>query len=82
MEQKRGAPLGAGRRAAQATAAVVEKATKVASDLAGVIEGIRAKGISSATGIARELNELGITTVRGNLWQAVQVQRLLARLAA
>jgi DNA invertase Pin-like site-specific DNA recombinase len=67
---------------AKATAAVVFRATRTAQDLAGVIDAIKTKGISSATGIARELNEQGITTARGGQWQAVQVQRVLARLAA
>jgi DNA invertase Pin-like site-specific DNA recombinase len=63
-----------------ATAAAVFKATRAAQDLAGVIDAIKANGVSSATGIARELNRQGITTPRGGAWQAVQVQRVLARL--
>jgi DNA invertase Pin-like site-specific DNA recombinase len=47
-----------------------------AKDLAPVIEAIRAEGITSATGIAKALNERGIPTARGGKWQAVQVQRL------
>ena len=47
-----------------------------AKDLAPVIEAIRAEGITSATGIAKALNERGIPTSRGGKWQAVQVQRL------
>ena len=52
------------------------KAAALARDLAPVIEAIRAEGITSATGIAKALNERGIPTVRGGKWQAVQVQRL------
>jgi DNA invertase Pin-like site-specific DNA recombinase len=52
------------------------KAAARAKDLAPVIEAIRADGITSATGIAKALNERGIPTARGGKWQAVQVQRL------
>lgn len=52
------------------------KAAAQAKDLAPVIETIRAEGITSATGIAKALNERGIPTARGGRWQAVQVQRL------
>ncbi len=53
---------------------------KSPKDLAPVIEAIRAEGITSATGIAKALNERSIPTARGGKWQAVQVQRLeLAR---
>src|SRR5229473_2711073 len=41
-----------------------------------VIEAIRTEGITSATGIARALNDRGVPTTRGGKWQAVQVQRL------
>jgi DNA invertase Pin-like site-specific DNA recombinase len=36
-------------------------------------------GISSASGIAKALNERGVPAPRGGKWQAVQVQRVLAR---
>jgi DNA invertase Pin-like site-specific DNA recombinase len=52
------------------------RAAARAKDLAPVIEAIRAEGITSATGIAKALNERGIPTARGGKWQAVQVQRL------
>jgi hypothetical protein len=52
------------------------KAAARAKDLAPVIEAIRAEGITSATGIAKALNDRGIPTARGTKWQAVQVQRL------
>jgi hypothetical protein len=42
-----------------------------------VVEAIQAEGITTATGIAKALNERGIPTTRGGRWQAVQVQRLL-----
>src|SRR6266567_3392775 len=52
------------------------RAAARATDLAPVIEAIRAEGTTSATGIAKALNERGIPTARGAKWQAVQVQRL------
>src|SRR5260370_39982904 len=47
-----------------------------AKDLAPVIDAIRAEGITSATGIAKALNERGIPTSPGGKRQAGQVQRL------
>ena len=52
-------------------------ARRRSSDLAPVIEDIRAMGISSARGMAAELNARGIPTARGGLWSAIQVQRVL-----
>ncbi len=52
------------------------RAAARAKDLAPVIEAIRAEGVTSATGVAKALNERGIPTARGGKWQAVQVQRL------
>src|SRR6266849_1141171 len=52
------------------------RAAARAKDLAPVIEGIRAEGITSDTGIAKALNKRGIPTARGGKWQAGQVQRL------
>jgi DNA invertase Pin-like site-specific DNA recombinase len=52
------------------------KAAARAKDLAPVIEAIRAEGITSATGIAKALNERGIPSARRGKWQAVQVLRL------
>jgi hypothetical protein len=48
-------------------------------DLLPVINAIRAEGITSATGIARALNQRGIPTTRGARWHAVQVQRVLRK---
>ena len=42
-----------------------------------VIEGIRAQGVASLSGVARALNEQGIRTRRGGAWSAVQVQRVM-----
>ena len=47
------------------------------ADLLPVINALRGQGITSATGLAKALNDRGIPTTRGGRWQAVQVQRLL-----
>ncbi|MCZ8105626.1 MAG: recombinase family protein [Burkholderiales bacterium] len=66
--------------AAHGRAALAEKAQKAAANYGHLIDTIQAKGITSASGIARELNAMGIETPRGGKWQAVSVQRLMARL--
>lgn len=65
--------------AAKGTAAVTAKAEERAADILPEVEAIRAKGITSARGIARELNAAGIPSPRGGQWQTTSVQRLLAR---
>ena len=62
------------RKAAEARQA---KAASRTADLLPIVEAIRAEGITSATGIAKAMNERGIPTARGGRWQAVQVQRML-----
>ena len=57
-----------------------DKAAQRAADLAPIIESIQAGGTTSASGIASALNEKGIPTASGSRWQAVQVQRVLAKL--
>ncbi|MCB1484249.1 MAG: recombinase family protein [Hyphomicrobiaceae bacterium] len=50
-----------------------------AADLVDTLEAIRAEGVTTARGIAKALTDRGIPTARGgSVWQAVQVQRLLA----
>ncbi|KMO41168.1 resolvase [Methylobacterium tarhaniae] len=52
-----------------------------AEDLGETIKAIQAEGITSLSGVARVLNERGIPTLSGKgRWQAVSVQRVLARL--
>jgi DNA invertase Pin-like site-specific DNA recombinase len=70
---------GAGQQAA--VKAVRSRAQAFAEDTMESIEGIQQQGITSASGIARALNDQGILTPRGGQWQAVQVQRLVARVA-
>ncbi len=74
----RGRVLG-GRRD-EAAKALAAKADERAAELRDTVVAIRAQGIASAAGLAKELNRCGIPTPRGGVWQAVQVQRLVARL--
>ncbi len=62
--------------------AVQKRVADKAADYAPVIRELQAAGPMSLRAIAAVLNERGIPTPRGQgIWQAVQVQRLLARLA-
>jgi hypothetical protein len=74
-----GLPGGGQKAAAEAVRA---KARAAAGDLLPEIEKLQAAGITSATGIAKALNEIPIPAPRGGAWQATQVQRLLARVLA
>ncbi|EPY01625.1 recombinase family protein [Magnetospirillum fulvum] len=64
--------------AERSAASRAAEASKRASALSPIIDAIRAEGVTSASGIARALNDRGIPTSRGGKWQAVQVQRFLA----
>jgi DNA invertase Pin-like site-specific DNA recombinase len=64
---------------AKAAAARTAKAVQDATGVLPAIEAIQRQGITSASGIARALNEQGITTPRGGQWQAVQVLRIVER---
>jgi len=67
---------------AAANAAVRAKADARSADLAPVIAGLQAEGITSASAIAKALTERGIPTARGAVvWSAVQVQRAMSRVA-
>jgi hypothetical protein len=57
------------------------RANERAAKLAPIVKDIQAAGVMSLRGIARALNERGISPPRGHGWQAMQVRRLLARLA-
>jgi hypothetical protein len=85
--KKRGTKLG-GYRGARLTAkarksgnaAVARKAAITAADLAPTILELQERGYSSLRAIARQLNEAGIPTSRGDgKWSAVQVGRVMAR---
>jgi DNA invertase Pin-like site-specific DNA recombinase len=71
---------GAGQQAA--VDAVKKRADDFATDTFEAIEAIRGQGITSASGIARVLNEQGIAAPRGGRWQTLQVQRVIARATA
>lgn len=61
--------------------ALSERTTKHAADIGPTIRKLQADGATSLRAIADGLNEAGIPTALGNgKWQAVQVQRVLARL--
>jgi DNA invertase Pin-like site-specific DNA recombinase len=51
-----------------------------ASGLRAIIASIAANGVTSANGIARELNDRGIATARGGSWSARSVLNVQARL--
>jgi DNA invertase Pin-like site-specific DNA recombinase len=66
---------------AAARAAVQARAQGRAIDLAETVKELQAGGADSLRAIAAGLEERGIPTPRGGKWSAVQVSRLLARLA-
>lgn len=66
--------------AARARAGKAAQADSRAADLAPIIAELRSAGITSLGSIANALNEKGIPAAKGGKWQAVQVQRVLARL--
>ena len=83
---KLGNPNGAAalRRAGKGNAASVEasklSADKRATDIAPIIEDIRAAGVDTLLGIAAELNAREILTPRGGQWHPTSVKRLIERL--
>lgn len=77
----RGFVPGQAERAA-AAAAKAKGADDRAERLRDEVISIRASGIVSAAGLARELNRRGVVTANGGTWQATQAMRLLARLGA
>ncbi|MGO4728188.1 MULTISPECIES: recombinase family protein [unclassified Inquilinus] len=52
-----------------------------AHDVEHIISDIRARGVTSATGIAWALNERSVPAPRGGSWTTTQTQRMLRRLA-
>ena len=57
------------------------KASARAADLAPTLAELRESGLTSLGALAQALNDRQIPTARGGLWSAVQVQRVLDRLA-
>jgi DNA invertase Pin-like site-specific DNA recombinase len=81
---KLGSPKGAahlkGRGNREAVKAVSQGAQDRAKMLAGVLEDLRAQGITSANGMAKALNAQGIATARRGQWTARSVLNVLGRL--
>ncbi|WP_333003064.1 recombinase family protein [Vibrio coralliilyticus] len=77
----RGVKLGGNRgNIDKANEAASQKAKNDAERYRNHIDLIRSSGITSYKGIATELNKLGVKTVRGREFQAVQVKRLIDKL--
>ncbi|WP_031431685.1 recombinase family protein [Methylomicrobium agile] len=55
-----------------------QAAEEFAGKLKGVIEGMKARGLSQRA-MCDELNKLGIKTARGGEWSLIQLQRVMAR---
>lgn len=55
-----------------------QAAAEFAGKLRGVIEGMKARGLSQRA-ICGELNRLGVKTAKGGQWTQVQLQRVVAR---
>jgi len=84
----RGVKLGGNRgnvvapEAREASKAAIEaRVAAQVAELGPVIEELQAQGITSLSGLAKALNEKAISAPRGGRWQAIQVQRVLARMA-
>lgn len=57
-----------------------QAAEEFAGKLKGVIEGMKARGLSQRA-MCDELNKLGIKTARGGEWSLIQLQRVMSRIA-
>src|SRR3546814_152091 len=64
-----------------AVKAVKQQAQARAADLVRYVEEIRAGGITSARGVALELNRKEIKTPRGGKWHPTSVKRLMDRIS-
>jgi hypothetical protein len=51
-------------------------------DLEGIVNTMRAQGLTSVRSIAEALNDQGIRAPRGDTWHPTAVSRLLKRLSA
>lgn len=77
----RGAVISAEARA-KGVAVRKARASGRAADLTAIVAEIRAAGATSLREIAAGLNARGVPAARGGEWGAVQVRRVLARMAA
>ncbi|WP_036249771.1 recombinase family protein [Methylobacter sp. BBA5.1] len=57
-----------------------QAAAEFTGKLRGVIEGMKARGLTQRA-MCNELNELGIKTARGGSWSQIQLQRVIEKLA-
>jgi DNA invertase Pin-like site-specific DNA recombinase len=64
----------------EAVAAIKLRAQEHASNLSGILDDIRAQGVTSVRKVADELNRRGILAPRGGEWRPTTVVRLLERL--
>ncbi len=64
----------------KAVSALKEKAQQYARNILPIIEDIKARGILSYRGIAKELGKRGILTARGGKWTAKAVSNILNRI--
>lgn len=55
-----------------------QAASEFAGKLKGIIEGMRARGLSQRA-MCGELNQLGVKTAKGGEWSLIQLQRVMAR---
>jgi DNA invertase Pin-like site-specific DNA recombinase len=69
-----------GRGNREAVEAVTQGAEERAQMLSGVLDDLRAQGITSANAMAKALNNQGIATARGGQWTARSVLNVLQRL--
>ena len=70
----------AGKSTEAAVAAVKKNASARATDYSDILADVRATGVASLGGIAKEMNERGILTARGGKWHASSVRNLLRRI--
>jgi len=56
-----------------------QAAGEFAGKLKGVVDGMKARGLSQRA-MCAELNQLGIKTTRGSEWSLIQLQRIIRRL--
>jgi DNA invertase Pin-like site-specific DNA recombinase len=65
----------------RAVGARIEAARERAASYRPILRELQAAGIASASGLAKKLNEQGVPTPLGTgKWQAITVQRVLARI--
>lgn len=57
-----------------------QAADEFAGKLKGVVEGMKARGLSQRA-MCAELNQLGVKTARGGKWSLIQLQRIIKKLA-